>query len=547
MANWQTERPSGGVPGPNPFSTSIIFLESMGKLNKLLISGRFHFCILAVLILLQISSSPAAGLTDLDWRMSSSKYARAQVNNETAFHGANCADLSVDKKGTTVRARIYMDEPMPLEKIDALSLWVNPGSGDGKVEIEFYLDGDMSGRYESKDPQDARIRSIKRSWSELGFSPGQWSELDGFTLEYEKYGDKKFPRGSLNDFKGWLEGQRVVRIYITLYKDSKVPVTSALIDYIRVGDQITSFEPLEEEKVKGGPKSAAAGSKITYTITYGNNEFQPVNLVVYENYDPKTVFIESNPAPDPGTNNRWTIPSLAPGEHGQIKVVVKTRKPAAKADISGVVLGVGYTSTHGMLSTDYESYIITNKVRILAGNTSFSASVNTAIKPVIGSTLDYGEHGSGSYRAEEDLKLRSSSISAGRSLTAIQAPCTLLLPRRSISLEESWSAAVRAQNNYRELGWRDRYHEAGSINLSYRTSLGKTISYLQTSAQFNGTADRRAVWAGGFIDQRLAGNYSLEGEARWRYSSKRISGQSLDELDCGIEIGEEALEGDGCL
>jgi hypothetical protein len=114
-------------------------------------------------------------------------------------------------------------------------------------------------------------------------------------------------------------------------------------------------------------------------------------------------------------------------------------------------------------------------------------------------------------------------------------------------LEESWSAAVRAQNNYRELGWRDRYHEAGSINLSYRTSLGKTISYLQTSAQFNGTADRRAVWAGGFIDQRLAGNYSLEGEARWRYSSKRISGQSLDELDCGIEIGEEALEGDGCL
>ena len=178
----------------------------MGKLCKLLVGDHYLSIILVILILLQMFSSPAAGLTDLDWRLSSSKYSDASVSNETAFHGANCADLSVDNKGTTVRARIYLDEPMPLEEIDLLSLWVNPEAGNGKVQIEFYMDGDKSGVYESKDPQDARVRSISRSWSELGFSPGQWNELDGFELEYEKYGDKKFPHGSLEDFKNWLEG-----------------------------------------------------------------------------------------------------------------------------------------------------------------------------------------------------------------------------------------------------------------------------------------------------------------------------------------------------
>lgn len=511
----------------------------MGKLYKLLASDHYVSSILAILILLQMCSSPALGLTELDWRLGSSKYAQGVVSNETAFHGVSCADLAVEKKGTTVRMYIDLDEGMAIEEIERMNMWVNPELGDGKIQIELFLDGDGSGSYKSKDPQDARIRSISRSWSDLGFSQGQWNELDGFSLEFEKYGDKKYPHGGLEDFKSWMDKKEVVRIYITLSKDSTVPETSALFDYIRLGDEIISFEPLEEEDVKDGPKSATAGGKITYTITYGNNDFQPVNLVVQEYYDPRTVFIESHPAPDPGSNNRWTIPALAPGEHGQIKIVMKTVKPAAKADIEGTVSGVGYASTRGMLSTDFESYIITNRVQIQAGDRSFSAAVNTAIKPVVGSTLAYGEHGSGSYLAEEELAFRSSSISAERSVSGSESPCTLNLSRRTITLEESWSAGVRAENNYRDLGWRDRYHEASSINLSYKTNLGKVLSYLETSAQVNGTADRMAAWQGGYIDQRLAGNFTLEGEARWRFASKKKSPEvDEDELDCGMEIGE---------
>ena len=131
---------------------------------------------------------------------------------------------------------------------------------------------------------------------------------------------------------------------------------------------------------------------------------------------------------------------------------------------------------------------------------------------------------------------------ADRRVSASESPCRPNLSHnRSIALEESWSAAVRVQNNYRDLGWWDRYHQASSINLSYKTNLGKTLSYLETSARFNGTADRKAIWAGGYIDQRLAGNYTLEGEGRWRFSSKKTSGQSLDEQDCGMVVGEEVM------
>ncbi len=98
---------------------------------------------------------------------------------------------------------------------------------------------------------------------------------------------------------------------------------------------------------------------------------------------------------------------------------------------------------------------------------------------------------------------------------------------------------MRAENSYRDLGWRDRYHEASYINLSYKTNLGKALSYLETAAQVNGTADRMAAWEGGYIDQRLVGNYTLEGEARWRFASKKKSpAVDEDELDCGMEIGE---------
>ncbi len=322
---------------------------------------------------------------------------------------------------------------------------------------------------------------------------------------------------------------------------STLPETSVFIDYIKIGDEIISFEPLEDEDVKDGPKTATAGGQITYTITYGNNQFQPVDLVVRENYDPRTAFIVAYPPPDPGTNNVWTFPGLAPGVHGQIKIIMRTVKPAAKAKIDGDVRGMGFASTRGMLSTEFESYIVTNNVQISSGEFNFTDSVATTIKPVIGSTLAFGEHGSGSYQAEEELDYSSVSISAKRDILAVTSPSLVNLSHRSFPLKEDWSANLLAANDYRDLRWSDRYSQASLLNLSYQTSLGKTLSYLETRAQMEGIADRSTEWQGGVTDQRLVGNFTLMGSARWKVSSKRVSPPSKDDLGCCVLIGETAL------
>jgi hypothetical protein len=301
------------------------------------------------------------------------------------------------------------------------------------------------------------------------------------------------------------------------------------------------FEPLEDEDVKRGPKSATPGGQITYTITYGNNQLQPLDLVVREEYDQRTVFIDSYPLPDPGTNNIWTFTDLPPGAHGQIKIIMRTVKPAAKADINGGVQSTGFTSTRGKLSTDFEGYSVTNNVQIYLGEFRFTDSVTTLIKPIVGSTLVFSEHGSGTYQAEEQLDYSSASMTAERNIKALSSPIHLNLSRRSIALKGSWAAGLRAENDYRDLRWSDEYSQSSLLNLSYRTSLGKTLSYLETSGQITGIADRSIEWPGGFTDQRLAGNFTVEGKARWKRTSSRVSPPSKDEMGCCVLIGERAV------
>jgi len=225
-------------------------------MSKLLHSERSLIFLLILIIFSQIWIINAHGLTNLDYYLSKSKYAEASISDQMGFHGPNSASLSVVNKGTYSRVSIYLDDPMPLEDLDLLSMWVNPQLGNGKIQLDLLLDGDGSDSYDSKNSQDARVRSISKSWSDLGMSHSQWNELDGFDLDFEKYGDKSVPVGNLDDFRSRMKGMGVVRIYITLYKDPTMPETTAFIDYIKIGDEIVSFEPLEEEDIKDGPKTA---------------------------------------------------------------------------------------------------------------------------------------------------------------------------------------------------------------------------------------------------------------------------------------------------
>lgn len=365
-------------------------------------------------------------------------------------------------------------------------------SGDGDVQFEIYFQGG-----------DAKILSLKKNLSDMQLF--QWNELDGFDLDYE--GNE-----SLDDLKLTLGDRRITKIWITLSKRESKNDTIAFFDYINIGDEIISFEPLEEEEIKEGPSSASAGGLITYTITYGNNMLEPVDVLVVENYDSGTIFISSDPPPDPGTLDTWTFPSLSAGEHGQITIKVRSIKPSSKASITGTVSGQGFSKIECMLSTERESTSVTNKVSIFAGEFNYSQSVSTTIRPIIGSVLQYGEHGTGKYQAERKLKYSQTSISLDRSIQASRSPTLISLSNnRSIRLTGDWSGKLRAENDYRDIIWSDRYYEAKRLNLSYKASLGKSLTSLDTSVRIDGLADRIALWPKGFLETYLLGDFNLTG------------------------------------
>ena len=481
------------------------------------------------------TASTASALTDLDYHLGQSKYGESSISDEESFHGPDSAFLSVDDDGNYIRISVSMDEPLSKADLEQLSMWIDPQSGDGKIQLELFMDGDGSGSYNSKSSQDVRLRSIRESWSGMGMSPNQWSELDGFDLIYEKYGDKSFASGSLQDCLEKLKDVSMVRLYITIYKDGTVPKTSAFVDYIKIGDQIISFEPLERKEIKDGPSSVSPGGQITYTITYGNNQLDPVDLVVRENYDPHTTFFEANPMPDPGTTNVWTFHSLAPGAHGQIVVKVKTKKSTCKASINGEVSGTGYTSTNGLLNTNFDSYLVTNSVTLSSigssGESNLSASVTTTVRPIDASALSFGEHGSGSYSSKEKLSYSPSSISVFRSINGSRSPVSVNLSCQQIPIQASWFAGLQGENRVREIRWDDRFYQADRLNLNYRLQLAKSQSFLETSSHFRGWADLVGSWPGAETDQRFAGEYDLVSKARAKWSSKSYKPPDTG-LDC---------------
>jgi hypothetical protein len=489
--------------------------------------------VVTAFLLLLILFAETPSLAKIDYSLGGSTIGRETViSTADGFHGPHSAWFSIKpddnpniakRKDRYARAYLTMKDLMPLDDIDLLSMWIKPEKGDGRLELQLYLDGDGDGKCETTHSEkDVKLSTAKISWSSIGLMPDMWNELDAFDLLFNSDGKGKgndHKGMSLDDYKEIFHGMKVVKFWIRIYNGAGE--TAAYIDYIRVGPQLISFEPLETEDIKKAAKSVAAGSKITYTITYGNPFDEPIDLKVVEKYDPLTLFLEAFPIPDAETNNIWTIHQLPPGIYGQIKVTLVTIKPKIDAEIGGTVSGEGYASVHRAFSTERDSYPVTNHVDIFSNKINLTDEVTTIVKHAVGSSLEFSEHGSGSYYSSELLSYTSSRIFMDQDLRTVYTPRTISLPGMELKANTSWSARRLCQNDLKEGLLSERYHEAKMLDLSGSAGTYTTKSWLETRSRFIGMVQFETRWRGSRTIDMFAGNFTVSNRAWGIYENKR--------------------------
>ena len=176
------------------------------------------------------------------------------------------------------------------------------------------------------------------------------------------------------------------------------------------------------------PTTVAPGGLVTYTISCSNSGVVNLtNVTITENYPEGVTFISADPAPDPGTNNRWTIGVLPVGEFRTITIKVKV--PDSR-DISftetGSVTGEGFVMVSKELSTEQDPYTLKNVVTIECAEADpVTASAFTTVRGPR-TSLEITESGSGNYKSEEILNLetKNKSIDLQKSTEAEYQPTT---------------------------------------------------------------------------------------------------------------------------
>jgi hypothetical protein len=475
-------------------------------------------CMLAFL-LAQIMACSC--LTDLGYTIGGSKNGKGQatVSEEDSLHGSHSIRLSVvPEKGKYARVYATFSDPMPVEELNQLSMWIKPTNGDGMLTLDIYLDSGVK-------------LSTSRSWSTSEL--GNWQKIDAFKLDFNKK--------SLIECQKELVGERIKKIWIRLYNPGDVEA-AAFLDYLKICDQAISFEPLEKEDVLAAPKSVSHGEKINYVITYGNDRQEPIDLVVVDQYDLGVIFLEADPAPDAGTNSIWTFRQLSPGEYGQIKIVARTHKIACKAEMSGSVSGNGLASVARTLSTDQPGYQVSNLVTLSHGKFAISASATTAVKPLTGSISSFSEHGSGSYSSDEMLSYSPSKIYIEQNLQANGSFSLVNVSGHLSRYNLSWHASHICENRVTRSSISEKYMQADALNLASNAGIQKKKTWMETDSNFTGIAEYDLKGSNRAANEMLVGSFKAKNRAiEWQNSSRKYPDKSW--LVCPLGQCSQTTEG----
>jgi len=191
---------------------------------------------------------------------------------------------------------------------------------------------------------------------------------------------------------------------------------------------------------------------VTYTINYTNSGgVDLTNLSITENYPKGMTFISADPAPDTGTNNKWTIGTLSAGSSGQIIIKLKVLESRDLAFTeSGSVTGEGFVMVSKDLSTEQKPYSLKNVVTLSCAElSSVSASAFTTVRGVPGTSLELTEHGSGIYSSDEILNLqtKNKSIMLQKSTEAEYQPTSFLFSDGfAVNFASKWTQDICAKN-----------------------------------------------------------------------------------------------------
>jgi hypothetical protein len=311
-----------------------------------------------------------------------------------------------------------------------------------------------------------------------------------------------------------------------------------------------------------GSKAVSPGSQITYTIKYKHNLKRDIDVVITEDYGPGTVFVKSDPEPDSGTDNTWTIKGLPPSSKWiKLKITVLVPKSTCEAEIEGSVSGIGYSSVHKTLSTDRPSYKITNQVTLSYEAIKKTLSITTTIKPVDGANIDFSEHGSGDYSSNERLSLSSSKLSADQNLRAKGTFALVNITSHPLSYNSSWYANRVCENHITKTILREKYLQASTLNLGSSAEIHKKETRMETESNFTGIAEFASKGKNITVDEMFIGMFKAINKEIGRYnsSSKHLNKDwlegcdddpnnlTVDENDTETETGNETDEENGTI
>jgi uncharacterized repeat protein (TIGR01451 family) len=151
------------------------------------------------------------------------------------------------------------------------------------------------------------------AWSPTGLGYGYWHDNLARHLYRNLFQDYVYQLGQATTsakIKGFAELGRVEPVEIfTLFGDPAVA-----LHIVQPGLNLTKTAMGSHVK---------PGESLTYILTYANNGNYPAdNVVVAEDYDPHTTFVEANPSPSQG-DDVWQLGTLAPDASGTITITVQ--------------------------------------------------------------------------------------------------------------------------------------------------------------------------------------------------------------------------------